>query len=103
VHTPFGIWNGNDTVCEVFAGNVNGGLVNISDFVLLQEFGDKGPVSENLTTTVCAVLAQDITFPVTVIFPPKGTVDGDTLISTPQTTCSVSDEEELPLKFTSPP
>jgi hypothetical protein len=38
-HTPVGTLNGNDTVCEIFGGNANGGVVKIKDFVLLQLFG----------------------------------------------------------------
>jgi hypothetical protein len=102
VHAPFQIGNGNDTVFEVFAGKVNGGVVKMSDRVLPHLFGCKGPLSENLTTTVCAVVAQDITCPVTVIVPPKRTVDGDILSNTPQTTCSARPAEELWLKFASP-
>ena len=77
-HTPLlGTLNGNDTVCAVFGGKGNGGVVNISDFVLLQLFGCDGPLKVNLTITICVIVAQEITFPVTVIVPPKGTVDRD--------------------------
>jgi hypothetical protein len=86
-HTPrFGTLNGNETVCEVFGGKGNGGVVNISDFVLLQLLGCDGPLNVNLTTTVCVAAEQEITFPVTVIVPPNGTVDGDRLIKTPHCT-----------------
>lgn len=102
VHAPFEIGNGNDTLFEVFAGKVNGGVVKMPDFVLPHLFGCNGPLSENLTTTVCAVVAQDITCPVTVIVPPKRTVDGDMLIKTPQSTCSARAVEELRMKFASP-
>jgi hypothetical protein len=97
-----GTLKGNDMVCEVFGGNGNGGVVNITDFVLLQLFGCDGPLNANLTTTICVVVAQEITFPVTVMVPPKGTVDGDRLIKTPQSTLSLTAEEELVLKFGSP-
>jgi hypothetical protein len=86
-HVPLlGTLNGNDTVCAVFGGKGKGGVVNISDFVLLQLFGCDGPLNENLTTTICVVVEQEITFPVTVIVPPSGAVDGDRLIRTPHCT-----------------
>jgi hypothetical protein len=94
--------NGNETVCDVFGAKGNGGVVNITDFVLLQLFGCAGPLSVNWITTVCVVVEQEITFPVTVIVPPKGTVDEDRLIKTPQSTWSARAGEELPLKFASP-
>lgn len=102
VHAPLEIGNGNDTVFEVFAGKVNGGVVNISVFALPHLFGCKGPLRENFTATVWAVVAQDTTCPVTVIFPPCCTVDGDMLSSTPQAICSASAAEELGLKFAFP-
>jgi hypothetical protein len=85
--TPLlGTLNGNDMVCAVFGGNGNGGVVNISDFVLLQLFGCDGPLNENLMTIVCVVVEHEITFPETVTVPPKATVDGDRLIRTPHCT-----------------
>ena len=81
-----GTLNGNDTVCAVFGGKGNGGVVNISDFVMLQLFGCDGPLKANLTTTICVVVEHEITFPETVTVPPKGTVDGDRLIKTPHCT-----------------
>jgi hypothetical protein len=102
-HTPLlGTLNGNETVCEVFGGKGNGGVVNISDFVLLQLFGCDGPLNENLTMTICVVAEHEITLPETVTVPPKATVDGDRLIRTPHCTWSLTAEEELPLKFGSP-
>jgi len=94
--------NGNETVCEVFGAKGNGGVVNITDLVLLQLFGCDGPLNRKLTTKVCVVLEQEITFAVTVIVPPTGALDEDRRIKTPQTTWSLRAEEELPLKFGSP-
>ena len=86
-HTPLlGTLKGNDTVCAVFGGKGNGGVVNITDSVLLQLFGCAGPLNVNWITTVSVLVEQEITFPVTVIVPPKGTVDGDRLIKTPHCT-----------------
>ena len=101
-HVPLRMGNGNEMVLEVFAGKVKGGVVKMSDFVLPHLLGCKGPLSENLTTTVCAVVAQDITCPVTVTVPPKCIVDGEILSNTPQTTCSAKAAEVLPPKFASP-
>ena len=102
VHVPLGIGNGNDTLFEVFAGRVNGGVVKMTDCALLHLFGCKVPFSVNLTTTVCAVVEQDITCPVTVTVPPQCIVDGDMLTNTPQATCSARAAEDLMRKFASP-
>ncbi|HEV8642759.1 MAG TPA: hypothetical protein VGV13_16850 [Methylomirabilota bacterium] len=48
---------------------MNGGIVNITDLGLAQALGT-GPASVNLTTTVCAVLAQDLTLALTLVSPP---------------------------------
>jgi len=56
VRTLLGTLNGNETVCEVFGANVNGGVVNTTDLVLLQVLGCDGPFNTKLTTTVCVVL-----------------------------------------------
>lgn len=52
VQVLFGIVNGNDTLFEVFAGKVNGGVVNITDCAVPHLFGCKVPFSVNLTETV---------------------------------------------------
>jgi hypothetical protein len=58
------------------AAIVNGGLVNIAVLQLAQDFGPSGPVRVNFTLTVCEVLVQDMTVPVTVTVPPRATVEG---------------------------
>jgi hypothetical protein len=67
VYALVGTLNGNETVCEVFAPNVNGGLVNMRELALLRPFGCSGPLNMNLMTTVCDVLEHEITLPGTVI------------------------------------
>ena len=102
MQVPFSIGNGNETLFEVFAGNVNGGVLKISVFVLLQPLGCNGPFSVNFTTTVCALVEHDINFAVTVTTPPWRTVDGDKLSNRPQAICSVSIADALCPKFLSP-
>ena len=74
-HAFFGTINGNETVFDVPAANVNCGVVNITVLVLLQE-GPSGPVNVNFSLMVWAAGLQDITVPVTVIVPPRPTFDG---------------------------
>ncbi len=75
-HAYFGITNGNEIFLFVPAAIVNGGLVNITVLVLAQDLGPSGPVRVNFTLTVCELLVQDMMFPVTVILPPRATVEG---------------------------
>lgn len=49
VHVPLGMIIGNDTLFNVLAGSVNGGVVKITDCVLLHLFGCNVPFSVNLT------------------------------------------------------
>jgi hypothetical protein len=102
VHVRFRIGNGNEILFEVFRGKVNGGVVKISVFLLLQLLGCRGPLSVNFTTTVCALVEHDINFAATVTVPPCFTVDGEMLSNRPQTICSASTADELWLKLASP-
>jgi hypothetical protein len=74
--------NGKDTVLFVPAGSRNGGVVNITDFEVPQLPELNGPFNVNCMDIVCVVLVQDVSVPVTVIFPPTATVEGESVIDT---------------------
>jgi hypothetical protein len=44
--------------------------------------GCNGPVSTKSIETICVEFAQDIKLPVTLMVPPRGTLDGDIVIVT---------------------
>ena len=50
--------------------------MNISVLVLAQDLGPSGPVNVNFRLTVCAAFVQDMMVPVTLMMPPRETVDG---------------------------
>jgi hypothetical protein len=68
--------NGNERVFDVPFGIVNGGVVNMSVFVLPQALGLCGPVNSNFTLMDCELFVHDITCAVTVMMLGRLAVDG---------------------------
>jgi len=75
-HAVFGTMNWNEMVFDVPFGIVNGGVVNMSVFVLLQALGLCGPVNSNVKLIDCEPLVHDITSAVTVMMLGRLTGDG---------------------------
>ena len=79
-HAHFGIVMGRETLRELPGGNANGGVRNMTDSDVPQLKGWSGPVNLNWIEIVCVVFAQDMKSAVTLVVPPRATVEGDSVI-----------------------
>lgn len=78
----FGIRTGNEKFWEVFGGNANGGVWNITDSAVPQLPGWSGPVNLKSIETTCVRFEQDMIVPFNLDLPPCGTLEGDNAIET---------------------
>lgn len=77
-----GIRTGSEKFWEVFGGNANGGVWNITDSAVPQLPGWSGPVSLKSSETTCVLFEHELIVPFILVVPPCGTLEGDRVIDT---------------------